>query len=80
MLHFLLIYDHKTRQLCHQEVFAPNDADAATAAYQQAEARYGEQAEIEIVLIGADSIETIQRTHGHYFDSGDIRSRYMRAV
>lgn len=77
MQHFLLIYDHKAQSLRDERVFAFKESDAATTAYQEAERQYQGQADIEIVLIGADSIETIQRTHGHYFDSSDRLERYL---
>jgi len=30
-----------------------------------------EAARFEVVLVGADSIETVMRTHGHYFADAD---------
>lgn len=67
MLHFLLIFDHKAERLLDTREFADYQCVEATDAYQDAEARHRKDRNIEIVLIGADSIETVKRTHGHYF-------------
>ena len=46
------------------------------------ERKYAGQGNFEIVLVGADSIETIKRTHGQYFaDNGDAQaSPYLAGV
>lgn len=77
MQHFLLIYDHRRQELRDSRRFDDREADAATVAYQDAEAQYRGQTEVEIVLIGADSIETVHRTHGHYFGRPDPLARYL---
>ncbi len=79
MRHFLLIYDHAKQELRSKREFSDADCDAATEAYQEAEAEFRDESNIEIVLIGADSIETIARTHGHYFHQAEDRlARYLR--
>ncbi len=70
LCHFLLAYDHDQQLLIEQREF--NDGDEAAAAYTVAEQKYRERQRIEIVLVGADSIETIMRTHGHYFDRSAV--------
>jgi len=66
MTHFLLVYSYAEQRLV--EVARYSDADEATLAYRNAETtNRGKYDELEIVLVGADSIETIHRTHGHYF-------------
>lgn len=77
MQHFLLIYDHKSEEMQDQHVFADKECDDAVAAYQAAEDQYGTDPNIEIVLIGADSLATVARTHGHYFRSEDRLARFM---
>jgi hypothetical protein len=68
-VHFLLVYDHAEGRLLEQREFA--DADEAVAAYAVSEQQHRWDRDLEIVLIGADSIETIHRTHGHYFGSDE---------
>lgn len=80
MHHFLLIFDHRSRQLREQRVFGKGESSEAVLAYQVAEQAFKDDQNVEIVLIGADSLETVQRTHGHYFDGGDRVARYLQAV
>ena len=48
------------------------DADAATTAYRAAEIEYHDRPEVDIVLVGSDSLETVKVTHSTYF-SGAAR-------
>jgi len=77
MQHFLLIYDHKAQELQEKRVFTDKECDDATVAYQVAERQYRDDPNIEIVLIGADSLATVERTHGHYFRLHDRLAQYM---
>lgn len=77
MKHFLLIYDHGERRLIDQRDFDDSMADLATEAYREAEFEHGRRTGIEIVLVGADSIETIHRTHGHYFGAASPVDKYL---
>lgn len=65
--HFLLVYDLVARKLVRQDEFS--DGDEAAVAYGALEREYKGRSDLEIVLVGADSIETIKRTHAHYFDA-----------
>lgn len=65
--HFLLVLDPTKPE---PEVRAlGTDYDFAVEAYNEAEARFRTLPEIEVVLLSADSIETIRRTHSSYFES-----------
>lgn len=66
-VHFLLAYSHKEQRLVMQEEF--NDSRRATKAYADAESKLSADSNYEVVLIGSDSIETIMKTHGHYFSN-----------
>jgi len=67
--HFLLVYDHREGRLIEvPEKF--DDAVEATAAYSLIEAQYDQDDMVEVVLIGSDSINTVQRTHANYFAGG----------
>ncbi len=71
--HFLLVFNLRERHLVEVKNFY-EDADRATECYSERELEYRNRPDaqdFEIVLIGADSIETIKRTHSHYFDFGD---------
>lgn len=63
--YFILIYDVPSRGL---------EVEEHGGAYEAAAGRYSELEElhrsndgVEVVLVGADSLETIKRTHSHYF-------------
>lgn len=42
-------------------------SDQARMIYKDYEKRFKQTDGYEVVMIGADSIDTIRRTHGHYF-------------
>ncbi|MEX0868215.1 MAG: hypothetical protein WD011_00950 [Nitriliruptoraceae bacterium] len=66
LLHFLVVFDHDRRQLVG-EIRTFLQAPEAIEAYSAAEREYEGQPRIEVVLLGSDSIETLQRTHPNYF-------------
>jgi hypothetical protein len=73
-IHVLLVYSLEAHELIDQEVFdeqRESDADARTelavSAYFETEKKYRDRSDLEIVLIGADSLATIETTHGSYF-------------
>jgi len=69
LVHFLVVFDGPGRQLLRCERF--DDEDDGLAAYAVAEDRYRGRSRIEVVLLSSDSLETIRRTHGQYFESAD---------
>lgn len=72
LVHFLLVYSFDAHKLIHQDEFS--DTAAAVEAYENAESKYRNSTEVdkfEVVLVGADSIETVMQTHGHYFADAD---------
>lgn len=64
--HFLVIYDI-ANGLAHVDDFQ-RDYDAALAAYAAAEEHHRQDDNVEVVLLGSDSIETLARTHSSYFE------------
>ncbi|MGA9286415.1 MAG: hypothetical protein WBV85_13345 [Solirubrobacteraceae bacterium] len=44
------------------------DYEAAQQAYEEAEREARGRAHLDVVLLSADSLETIKRTHSSYFD------------
>jgi hypothetical protein len=75
LLHFLLVFDHETGRLVHEERF--DDSEAAVQAYFTMEKTHRDTPMIEIVLIGSDSIETVKLTHANYFDGTVGVSKYL---
>jgi hypothetical protein len=81
LIHFLLVYNLDRGQLV-EEPRQFSNPDEAAAAYSALEQEHRHDSHVEIVLIGADSLETIKSTHGNYFD-GDrdsIGSDFLEVV
>lgn len=69
-VYFLLVYSFDDGRLVYQHELS--DRDAAIKAYDAMERKYQPCLDrYEVVLIGADSIETVMKTHGHYFHRSD---------
>jgi hypothetical protein len=69
-VYFLLAFSFDEGRLIREEQFG--DREEAVAAYNAAEDGYrGQLDKYEVVLIGADSIATVMKTHGHYFRQSD---------
>ena len=67
IVYFLIRFDRaEGRQVDLQEF---TDSNEAVAAYTSEEERYVDQPQMDIVLLGSTSIETVKKTHGNYFDS-----------
>jgi hypothetical protein len=63
--HFLVIYDIKLGRAEVREL--GTDYDAAQLAYAEAEREARDRTDLDVVLLSADSLETIKRTHSSYF-------------
>lgn len=73
--HFLLLYNEDERKLERFEEFA--SGEEAALAYAELEAEYRDKP-VQIVLVGADSIDTIRLTHSHYFGgAGDALAPFL---
>jgi hypothetical protein len=64
--HFLVVYDVKVGEA---EVEEFDDYEAALAAYDALEKKARGRRDLDIVLLGADSLETVKSTHSSYFDT-----------
>lgn len=78
IVHFLLVYDRTEQKLVYEHAF--RDPQKAVRAYEEREARHRGDDNVEIVLVGADSIETVMLTHGNYFDGARSASPYLAGV
>ena len=78
--HFLLVFDHARAELVDVVEFGSN-AQAAMDAYATKERQHlGSGDNIEIVLIGSDSLETVKLTHANYFDGTVAVSKYFAGI
>jgi hypothetical protein len=79
MIHFLLTYSLTQAKLVDLREF--KDSAQASRAYVEAERANGRNLDCEIVLVGADSLETLQTTHAHYFgDQMESTSPHLAGV
>ena len=69
ILHFLVTYDPAHKRASVQEL--GTDYEAALDAYQHAE--FGARGtDLDVVLLSADSLETVKRTHSSYFETKSL--------
>ena len=63
---FLIAFDHDARKQISLEEF--RDTAKALRAYSEREEQYRHNPRVEVVLLGADSINAIKVTHSNYFE------------
>jgi hypothetical protein len=75
--YFLITYDLRAHEVVVDNFDA--DLDKAAGMYSVLEERYADDDRIEVVLVGADSIETIHKTHSHYFakSASDLLEQFL---
>ncbi len=69
MAYFLLAYDQSTGELLELKEFREKDRQVAEKERFQRELEGVGERSIEVVLLGAESRESLERTHGRYFKS-----------
>ena len=67
--HFLITFDPATGYTVVRSL--GTDYDAAQEAYAEAERDDGLGGDLDIVLVSADSLATIEQTHSSYFGKGN---------
>jgi hypothetical protein len=77
--HFLIVFDHE-KGVMEDLIFFEEDGDRAVAAYSAKEKDLQNRKLVEIVLIGADSLDTVKLTHANYFDGSVAVSKYLEGV
>lgn len=65
LIHFILVFNRLTGQLINNESF--DDVNIAADELSVLEHKYAENENIEVLLVSSDSVETLKKTHGHYF-------------
>lgn len=71
---YLLIYDHERDELVEPPIAFPGDEQAVAAfdAYDQAEIEYADRRDrYEVLLVGAESLDSVKATHGRFFASDE---------
>lgn len=75
---FLLVFNRASGDLLSIKQF--DSEDLATAELSLEERKNVRNEHIEVVLIGADSVETLKKTHGHYFSGKEINPDYNKLL
>jgi len=65
MQHFLVVYNRRKGQIVRRGAY-PN-APAALQARFAAEREFTDQHDIEVVVLGGESWQAVERTHSRYF-------------
>ena len=65
MSHFVVEYDRPAGRLLKLTVFSDDERDAATTFLRDAETTKPDH--VEVVMLSADSKDTLLKTHGRYF-------------
>lgn len=73
--HFLLVFDHEASRLVRLDKFE-DDVNAALKAYSECEHVNRDNPHIDIVLVGSDSLQTVQLTHANYFDGSVATAKW----
>ena len=68
--HFLLTYDGARGRLRSVQSF--HRADRAVAAYQAEEQNYSAEDQVQVVLVAADSLETVKKTHSNFWHGESV--------
>ena len=66
VIDFLITFDHDARKQISLEEF--HNTAAALKAYGEREEQYRDNPRVEVVLLGAESIDAIKVTHSNYFE------------
>jgi hypothetical protein len=67
--HFLIVFDIPTGKAKVRDF--GTDYDGAMEAYAEIEGEMRGRDDLDIVLVGADSLETVRRTHSSYFETDE---------
>lgn len=69
MNYYLVVFNRQLGSVVSMSEF--EDSAVALEGRFEAEAKHHGRAEIEVVVLGAESVEALQSTHGRYFQSVD---------
>lgn len=69
MKYFLVVYNRRTGTLNQLVEFAADERAAAFQARFHLEAMARDEPDLEVIVLGASSRETLQKTHRRYFET-----------
>lgn len=80
MQHFLIVYDNAKQEIQTVTTFPWDEGSEACTAYATAEETFFFHKNIDVYLLGSDTLETISRTHGNLFPPNDRLNRWFQGV
>ena len=75
MKFFLIVYDRKTGKILDQHEYGSQDGEEALRARSARELLEKDRPDLEVVVLGAESLEALKKTHSRYFKSLEELSR-----
>lgn len=78
--HFILVFDHSKGRLTDNPLQFGEDSKNALAKYSELEREFRDNSNMDIVLIGSDSLDTVKVTHANYFDGTAAFSKYLNDI
>lgn len=75
--HFILVFDHTKGHLVTDPLAFGEDSKSALAEYSALEREHRNNPNMDIVLVGSDSLDTVKVTHANYFDGTAAFSKYL---
>lgn len=74
MKQFVIVFDRPRGQILEMVSFAETERDLAMKELFEREERYRGQSDVEVVMLGSDSVDTLKTTHSRYF-KGELQKR-----
>lgn len=74
MKRFVIVFDRPRGDILELLEFSESERDAALKELFDREALYETRSDVEVVMLGSDSLDTVKRTHARYF-KGEIQRR-----
>ncbi|AGW42439.1 bifunctional phosphoribosylaminoimidazolecarboxamide formyltransferase/IMP cyclohydrolase [Leifsonia xyli subsp. cynodontis DSM 46306] len=78
--HFILVFDHSKGHLTGEPLEYGQDSESALARYSELEEEFRSNTNMDIVLIGSDSLDTVKVTHANYFDGTAAFAKYLNDI
>ena len=67
MTYFLLVYDKRRELLMQKDAYPIERRTDALRERRQLQRKYFNVSEVEVVLLGAERLEDLEKTHSRYF-------------
>jgi hypothetical protein len=80
MRHFLIVYQRAKGRILELEEYGPGEQEVALSEAFQRELEHIGDSDVEVVVLGSASRQTLERTHSRYFRSLDDVVREVRAL